>query len=112
MKFFGFCLFFLKILSGNEILAIIKGHNSCTNVQKMICNNPKLDLVNINAYIKFGEILSICSQGIELKQNFGVIKGHNSGTNVRKMMCNNPNLLNLVKVCQFVLKILSRNKFV
>ena len=28
----------------------------------MMCYNPKLDLVNMNAYIKFGEILSICSQ--------------------------------------------------
>ena len=35
-------------------------------------NNPKLDLVNINAFIKFGEILSNCSQAIERKQNFGV----------------------------------------
>ena len=26
-----------------------------------------LDLVNINVYIKFGEILSICSQDIEWK---------------------------------------------
>ena len=34
--------------------------------------NPTLDLVNINAYIKFGEILSICAQDIKLKQNFGV----------------------------------------
>ena len=25
---------------------INKGHNSSTNVQKMMCNNPKLDLVN------------------------------------------------------------------
>ena len=25
----------------------------------MTANNPKLDLVNMNAYIKFGEILSI-----------------------------------------------------
>ena len=25
-------------------------------VRKMTCNNPKLDLVNTNAYIKFGEI--------------------------------------------------------
>ena len=30
----------------------------------MRCNNPKLDLVFMNAYIKFGEILSICSQDI------------------------------------------------
>ena len=35
-----------------------------------MCNNPKLDLVNMNAYKKFGEILSICSQDIELKQNY------------------------------------------
>ena len=28
----------------------------------MTCNNPKLDLVNMNADIKFGEFLLICSQ--------------------------------------------------
>ena len=49
----------------------------------MTCNNPRLDLVNMNAYIKFGEILSICSQYIEQKQNVGVkIKVHDSGTNL------------------------------
>ena len=37
-----------------------------------MCNNPNLDLVNINAYIKFVEILSICSQDIKLKRNFGL----------------------------------------
>ena len=41
----------------------------------MLCNNPKLDLVNMIAYIKFDEILSIGSQDIERKQNFGVNKG-------------------------------------
>ena len=40
----------------------------------MMCNNPELDLVNMNAYIKFGEILSIGSQDIERKQNFGIYK--------------------------------------
>ena len=40
-----------------------------------MCNNPKLDLVIINAYIKFDEILSICSQEIERKRNFGVNQG-------------------------------------
>ena len=34
----------------------------------MTGNNPKLDLVNINAYTKFGEILSFCSQDIERKK--------------------------------------------
>ena len=32
-----------------------------------MCNNPKLDHVNMNAYIKFGEILSIRPQDIERK---------------------------------------------
>ena len=33
----------------------------------MTGNNPNLDLVNINAYTKFGEILSICLKDIERK---------------------------------------------
>ena len=70
----------------------IKGHNSGTNVQKMMCYNPKVDLVNMNAYIKFGEILSIRSQDIERKRNFGLNQGRSSGTNVQKMMHNNPNV--------------------
>ena len=44
-------------------------------MQKMMCNNLKIDLGNINAYIKFGEILSICSQDIEQKQSFGINQG-------------------------------------
>ena len=40
-----------------------------------MCNNPKLDPVNINAHIKFGENLSICSQDIERKRNFGLNQG-------------------------------------
>ena len=34
----------------------------------MKCNNPNVDLANIIAYIKFGEILSIGSQDIEQEQ--------------------------------------------
>ena len=67
-----FCAFVLKILNGNEISAQIKGHNSGTNLRKMMCNNPKLDLAKMNANIKFGEILPIGSQDIEQKQNFGI----------------------------------------
>ena len=36
----------LKILSGNEILTSIKGHNSVANLQKMTPYNPNLDLGN------------------------------------------------------------------
>ena len=51
------------------------GHNSGTNLHKMMCNNPKLDLAMINAYIKFDEILPIGSQDIERKPNFCANKG-------------------------------------
>ena len=53
----------------------VKGQNSGTNVRKMACNNQKLGLANMDAYIKFGEILSIGSQDIERKQNFGANQG-------------------------------------
>ena len=59
----------------------------------MICNNPNLDLINMNAYIKFREILPIGSQEIKRKQNFSINQGPLcSGTNLQKMTCNNPKL--------------------
>ena len=57
-----FCQFVLKILSGNENLASIKGHNFITNFRKMAGSNPNLDLGSIKAYTKFGQILPIRSQ--------------------------------------------------
>ena len=56
----------------------------------MTCNNHKLDLVNMNPYIKFGENMSSTSQDIERKEISAWIKRHNSGTNVPKNMGNNP----------------------
>ena len=44
-------------------------------LQKPDANNPNIDLVSINSYIKFGQNLSICSQDIERKQTFGVNQG-------------------------------------
>ena len=61
------CLVVLKLLSGNENLAKIKGNNSGTNFGKIMCNNPKLDHVNINAHTSFGEILYESSEYIERK---------------------------------------------
>ena len=40
-----------------------------------MCNNPNLDVVNINAYAKFGQIPSICSQDIERKRNYDINQG-------------------------------------
>ena len=63
----GFCQFVLKILIGHEILTSIKGRNSIKILRKMMGNNPKLDLVNVDLHTKFGRILSIGSQDIERK---------------------------------------------
>ena len=60
------------------------------NMLKMAGTNPNQDLVHINAYTKFGRIMSICSPDIQQKQNSD--KGHISITNLRKMTDNNPNL--------------------
>ena len=71
----GFCQFVLKILNGNEILTLIKGHNSVKILRKMTGNNPKLDLVNVDVHTKFGRILSMSSQDIEWKRNSDVNQG-------------------------------------
>ena len=70
-----FCQFVLKILSGNEILTSITGHNSVKILLKMTGNNPKLDLVNVDVHTKFGRILSMRSQDIERKRNSDVNQG-------------------------------------
>ena len=70
-----FCHFVLKILSGNEILTSIKGCNSVKILRKMMGNNPKLDLVNVDVHTKYGQILSIYSQDIERKRNSEVNQG-------------------------------------
>ena len=53
----------------------IKGHNSVKILRKMMGNNPKLDVVNVDVHAKFGQILSICSQDIERKRNSDVNQG-------------------------------------
>ena len=53
---------------------------------------PNLDIVNINVYIKFDEILSICSQDIARKRKSDINQGHNSVTNMRKMTGSNLNI--------------------
>ena len=70
-----FCQFVLKILSGNKILTSIKGSNSVKILRKMTCNNPKVDVVNVDVYTKFGQILSIRFQDTERKQNYDVNQG-------------------------------------
>ena len=50
-------------------MSSIKGHNSIKIWQKIMGNNPKLDLVSVDKHTKFSQILSIRSQDIERKEN-------------------------------------------
>ena len=61
--------------TGHEIMTSIKGHNSVKILRKMMGNNHKLDIVNVDVHTKFGQILSICSQDIERKRNSDVNQG-------------------------------------
>ena len=42
---------------------------------RVMGNNPKLDLVNVDTHKKIGQILTICSQGIKQKQNSDINQG-------------------------------------
>ena len=71
----------------------------------------------MNAYIKFGEIVSIFSQDIKWKQNFGVNQGPYSGKmREKQQLTNSSKILSIsmhtqkMKIYLFVLKILSENK--
>ena len=69
------CLFFLKILSKNQILTSIKAHNSAANLPKTMIYDTNIDLVNDNVYTKFGLNRSIRFQDIEQKVNSDVNQG-------------------------------------
>ena len=85
----------------------------------MMCNNPKLDLVNVDGHRKIGQIMSICSQGTEGTRNSGVNQGpklcqkfakndrqQSQAKILSMLMC----IQILVRFCQFIHKILSGNK--
>ena len=70
-----FCPFVLKILSKNQFLTSIKGHNSFAILRKTMIYNTNIDLVNDNVYTKFGLNRSIHFQDIEQKLNSDVNQG-------------------------------------
>ena len=76
--------FILKILSLIEILTSIKDHNSVTNLRKLTCNNPNIDLVNINAHPNSGQIPSIRSKDIERIRNSD--KNHGSSRTITLLL--------------------------
>ena len=74
----------------NSGLYHCKGPSLWYKCAKNDVNNPNLDLVNMNTYIKFGEILSIWCHNIERKQNSSLnhsASGYNSGTYYVLFIC-------------------------
>ena len=69
------CLFFLKILSKNQILTSIKARNSVANLRKTTIYDTNIDLVNDNVYTKFALNRSFRFQDIEQKLNSDVNQG-------------------------------------
>ena len=66
-------LLILKILNGNEILTSFKGRYFVMNWRKWTLNNPKLDVVDINAYKK-GQNPFFHLQDIDLFVCVGVLR--------------------------------------
>ena len=62
---------FLRILSDNIILIKSSAIILLQICGKMTANNPNVDLVGINSYIKFSQKLSIRSQDFERNRSFG-----------------------------------------
>ena len=69
------CLFFLKILSKNQILTSIKARNSVANLRKTTIYDTNIDLDNDNVYTKFGLNQSFRFQDIEQKLNSDINQG-------------------------------------
>ena len=55
-------------------------------------NNPKVDVVNINACAKFGQIRLFILKILSDNEILTSFKGHNSVLKWEKLMLNNPNL--------------------
>ena len=85
----SFCQFILKILSKNQILTWIKGHNSVANLRKTTFFNTNVDLVN-------DDLVLFCQLVLKKKQILTSIKGRNSVANLRKTKNYNTNVDNNV----------------
>ena len=93
-----FCSLVLKILSGNEILTSIKGHNSVANWQNLTLYNTNLEILSMlmckQNLVKFCPLVLKILSGNEILTS---IKGHNSVANLQK----NDALQSQPRSCQY-----------
>ena len=87
-----FCPLVLKILSRNEILTSIKGHNSVAKLQNLPLYNPNLDIINVNVYTKFGKFCPLVLKILSRNEILTSIKGDNSVAKLQNLPLYNPNL--------------------
>ena len=81
-----FCPFILKILSKNQILALIKCHNYVTNLRSTTIYNTNIDLVNDDVYTNLVSFCQFVLKTLSKDQNLTSIKGRNPVANWRKTM--------------------------
>ena len=86
------CPFVLRILSENKILTSIKGCNSVQNLQPLTCNNPNLDLININLFTNLVKLWPIVLKILGGNEILTSIKCCNSVHNLHKLTSNNPGM--------------------
>ena len=67
--------YFLKLLSGKENMGMSRADNSVKIWWNLPINNPKPDLLNVNAYNKFGENPLLFTQVIVRKWKYGHVSG-------------------------------------
>ena len=65
----------LKLSSGNENMGVSRADNSVKIWRNLHISNPKPDLLNVNAYSKFGENPLLFTQVIVGKGKYGCVSG-------------------------------------
>ena len=88
----SFCQFVLKLLSKNQILTLIKSHNSVANLRKTTIYNTDVDLVNDDEYKKLVLFCQFVLKILSKNRILTSIKGSNSVVNLRKPKIYNTNV--------------------
>ena len=82
--------YLLKLSSGNENMGVSRAEKSVKIWRNLPFSNPKPDLLNVNAYSKFGENPLFFTQVIVWKENMGVSRAGNSVKYWRNLPISNP----------------------
>ena len=86
------CLLVLKILSRNEILTSIKGHNSVAYLRNLTLYKTNLDIINVTCIQNLVKFCPLVLKILSGNKILTPIKGHYSVANLHKMIFYNPNL--------------------